>query len=189
MIEFDVRAHQGRLVLAHDALDALRRPCVRLERALEHLSDPRFARIRLNLDLKQAGLEAGTLYALERFGLTDRALFSSHLPLVLDRIRALDPTVRTGVSVGGRLLRHRQHWGDWRVAVAEAVARRRFDAVMANHRIIDAALVTAIRAHGGDLFAWTVDDRAIVERLRGVDVTGVVTNDPRIFYPLAAAAA
>ena len=186
MIEFDVRAHQGRLVLAHDAIDAIRRPCVRLERALEHLADPRFSRIRLNVDVKQSGIESGTLYALELSGLTDRSLISSHLPAVLDRVRTLDPSVRTGVSIGGRILRHRQHWGDWRVAVAEAVARRRFDAVMANHRIIDSALVTAIRAHGGELFAWTVDERSILERLRAAGVTGVVTNDPRIFQPLAA---
>src|SRR5215212_4556015 len=173
MIEFDVRAHHGRLVLAHDAVDAVRRPCARLDDALEHLSGPRFAQLRFNVDVKHAGVEAGTLYALERFGLTDRSLVSSHIPLVLDRMRELDPSVRTGVSIGGRLLRHRQHWGDWRVAVVEAVARRRFDAVMANHRIVDAALVTAIRAHAGELFAWTVDDRGIVERLRTAGVTGV----------------
>lgn len=188
MIEFDVRAQQGRIVLAHDAIDAVRRPCVRLEQALAHLADPRFDGIRLNVDVKQAGVEAGTLYALERFGLTDRALISSHLPLVLDRMRALDPSVRTGVSIGGRLLRHRQRWGDWRVAVAEAVAHRRFDAVMANHRIVDASLVAAIRAHGGELFAWTVDDRKLVERLRRIGVSGVVSNDPRVFQPLAATA-
>ena len=188
MIEFDVRAHQGRLVLAHDALDARRRPCVRLEEALAHLADRRFDDIRLNVDVKQAGVEAGTLYALERYGLTDRALISSHLPLVLDTMRRLDPSVRTGVSIGNRLVRHRQHWGDWRVAVAEAVGRRRFDAVMANHRIVDAPLVNAIRARGGELFAWTVDDRARVEGLRRAGVTGVITNDPRIFQPLTAVA-
>ena len=188
MIEFDVRSHQGRLVLAHDPIDARRRPCVRLEHALAHLADPRFSRLHFNVDVKQAGIEAGVLYALERYCLTDRSLISSHLPAVLDRMRALDPSVRTGVSIGGRLLRHRQHWGDWRVAVAEAVARRRFDAVMANHRIVDSALVTAIRSHGGDLFAWTVDDRGVVARMRSAGVTGVVTNDPRIFHPLTAAA-
>jgi glycerophosphoryl diester phosphodiesterase len=188
MIEFDVRAHHGRLVLAHDALDARRRPCVRLERALSHLSDARFDGVHFNVDVKQLGVEAATLFALERFGLTDRALISSHLPLVLDRMRKLDPSVRTGVSIGNRLLRHRQHWGDWRVAVAEAVGRRRFDAVMANHRIVDSALVAAIRAHGGELYAWTVDDRSRVDRMRDAGVTGVITNDPRIFQPLTATA-
>ena len=188
MIEFDVFAHHGRLVLAHGPIDARRRPCVRLEHALEHLSDPRFAGLHFNVDVKQGGIEAGTLYALERFGLTDRALISSHLPLVLDQMRRLDPSVRTGVSIGGRIVRRRQHWGDWRVAVTEAIARRRFDAVMANHRIVDNALVAAIRANGGELFAWTVDDRGLIERLRDAGVTGVISNDPRIFHPLVATA-
>ena len=181
MIEFDVRERHGRLVLAHDPLDVRRRECVRLDDALAHLASPRFDGIQFNVDVKQTGIEAATLYALERYGLTDRALISSQLPVVLDRMRELDPSVRTGVSIGGRLARRRHHWGDWRVVVAEAVARRRFDAVMAHHRIVDVALVRAIRAAGGDLFAWTVDDRERVPFLRQAGVTGVITNDPRIF--------
>jgi glycerophosphoryl diester phosphodiesterase len=52
---------------------------------------------------------------------------------------------------------------------------------MANHRIVDTPLVNAIRAHGGELFAWTVDDRTRLAQLREAGVSGVVTNDPRIF--------
>ena len=90
MIEFDVRARQGRLVLAHYPVDPRRRPCLRLEEALEHLSRPAFHGIRFNVDVKQTGIEAPLLYALERFGLTDSALFSSQPAVVLDRLRALD---------------------------------------------------------------------------------------------------
>jgi glycerophosphoryl diester phosphodiesterase len=188
MIEFDVRPYEGRLVLAHGALEPRMRHCLTLDQALAHLSGARFADLRFNVDVKATGCEAGTLYALERFGLTDRSLISSHLIAVLDRFRELDPTVRTGVSVAGRLLRRSQGWGDWRTAVADAVGRRRFDAVMAHHRIVDGALATAIRERGGELFAWTVDDRSLIDHLRDAGVSGVITNDPRIFQPGAVAA-
>jgi glycerophosphoryl diester phosphodiesterase len=188
MIEFDVRPHEGRLVLAHGALEPRMRRCVTLDQALAHLSGPRFADVSFNVDIKAPGCEAGTLYALERYGLTDRALISSRLVGVLDRFRELDPTVKTGVSVAGRLLRHGQGWGDWRSAVADAVAQRRFDAVMAYHRILDRAFAAAIRDRGGEVYAWTVDDRATIERLRTAGVSGVITNDPRIFQPVVAAA-
>jgi glycerophosphoryl diester phosphodiesterase len=39
------------------------------------------------------------------------------------------------------------------------------------------------RAHGLGLpvLAWTVDDRAELERVTACGVDGVITNDPRIF--------
>jgi glycerophosphoryl diester phosphodiesterase len=183
MIEFDVRAHQGRLVLAHWPIDLHLRPCLRLDQALRHLSTGRFGDVHFNVDVKQPGCEAATLYALERFGLTDRALISSHLVSVVDRFRELDPSVKTGVSVGNRLLRRYQGWGDWREAVLGAIERKRFDAVMAMHRIIDAPLVEALRERNGEIYAWTVDDRKVIDRLRTLGVDGVVTNDPRLFLP------
>ena len=181
MIEFDVRVRRGRLVVAHTPFDARVPGCLSLDRALAHLATPRFAELRFDADVKQIGGEAALLDALERSGLTDRVLVSSQLMGVLDRVRALDPSVRTGVSIGGRVLRHLQRWGGWRAGVLEAVAARRFDAVMAHHTLVDATLSEAVRERGGELFAWTVDDRAGIARLRDAGVTGVITNDPRLF--------
>src|SRR4051794_27451548 len=51
MIEFDVRAGRGGLVLAHTPLHA-RAPCPSLDRALAHLATPRFDGVELNVDVK-----------------------------------------------------------------------------------------------------------------------------------------
>ena len=179
MIEFDVRADRGRLVLAHSPLDLRLRRCLPLDRALDVLAAPRFAELRFNVDVKERGLEAATLYALERFGLTDRSLISSRIPEVLDRFRSLDPSVRVGVSVGGPLTRRRPPFG----ALLADVAARRFDALMVHHPLVDADLVTAARERAAEVFAWTPDDRAAIERLSRLDVGGVITNDPRLFAP------
>jgi glycerophosphoryl diester phosphodiesterase len=177
MIEFDVRAHRGELRLAHAPLDARLRRGPTLHEALRHLSGPRFAGLRFDVDVKQAGAEAAILYALETFGLTDRSLVSCPAPRVLDRFRALDPSLRLGLSV-----RRRRRCA----AVLAGLEQRRYDAVMAHHRLVDGALVAAVRERAGELYAWTADERRLVDRLRDVGVSGVISNDPRLFAPAVA---
>ena len=67
-----------------------------------------------------------------------------------------------------------------------ALRRGRVDAIMANWRIVTPRLVDAVRAAGGDLYAWTVDDAARIRALASLGVTGVISNDPRLFSALAA---
>jgi glycerophosphoryl diester phosphodiesterase len=174
MIEFDVRARDGVPVLAHSPLDLRFRRGPTLSSALRHLAGPRFRDLRFDVDVKQDGIEAATLHALEAAGLTDRCLISCSSAAVLDRFRALDPSVRTGLSV-----RRRRD----RPAVLRALEARRFDAVMAHHRIVDPAFSSRVQERAGELFAWTVDERAGVERMRAAGVSGCITNDPRLFAP------
>src|SRR3954453_18699188 len=106
MIEFDVRASQGHLVLAHGPLDALLRDCPTLDQALDPLPQPRFSDVELNVDVKSAGCEDAILDSLRRHGMEGRALVSSRVVSVLDRIKELDARVQCGISVGSRLPRH-----------------------------------------------------------------------------------
>src|SRR3954451_12295242 len=77
MIEFDVRAKGRELVVAHTVWDARRPGCPTLRAALNHLAGRRFDGLQIYVDVKQPGIEAATLYALEVAGLTDRCLISS----------------------------------------------------------------------------------------------------------------
>ena len=42
-------------------------------------------------------------------------------------------------------------------------------------------LVDAVHAEGGEVYVWTVDDAARIEKLRALGVHAVITNDPRLF--------
>jgi glycerophosphoryl diester phosphodiesterase len=181
MIEFDVRCHSGELLLAHTRWDARVGHCPSLSAALAHLVQPRFRELELNLDIKSAGCESAVVDALHQFRVDGRALVSSQMPSVVDRVRQLDATLRTGISIGGRISRGRQRWGDWREAVLAAIRARRFDAVMAYHALVDAPLVAGVADAGGEIHAWTVDDRRGIDRLAGLGIHGIVTNDPRLF--------
>ena len=181
IVEFDVRAWRGELVLAHTALHARRGASLRLHDALAHLSLRRFRELGLNVDVKHVGCEHALLDGLRRAGLLERTLVSSQVPAVLDRVRALEPRARTGVSIGGRLARASRRWHDWRAQVLAGIAQRRWDALMAQHRLIDAGLLEDVVLRRGLLFAWTVNERAAIDGLRALGVHGIATADPRLF--------
>lgn len=181
MIEFDVRAHRGELVLAHTIYHARRGHRLPLNDALAHLSGARFREIELNVDLKHPGCEAALLDALHRWQLLERTLISSQVHSVLDRVRELEPAARVGISVGNRVARMSRRWRDWRGEVMEGLASRRWDALMAQHRLVDEALLADVSARRARLYAWTVNERVGIERLLGLGVHGIATGDPRLF--------
>ncbi len=181
MVEFDLRAWRGELVLAHTILDARRPGALRLDQALAHLSSPRFRDVELNVDLKHLGCEALLLERLRATGLLARTLISCQVPAVLDRVRSLEPAARTGISVGGRAARMSRRWRDWRAHVLAGLAERRWDALMAQHRLVDERLLADVTGRGALLYAWTVNERAAIERLRALGVHGITSADPRLF--------
>jgi len=180
-LEFDVRAWRGELVLAHTVLHARLGGSVKLDDALAHLAARRFDGVGLIVDLKHVGCEPAVLAGLRREGLLERSVLSSQVPAVLDRVRLLYPEARTGISVGGRLARASRRWRDWRAQVLQGLGARRWDALMAQHRLIDASLLEQVASRGAELYAWTVNERAAIDALRALGVDGIVTADPRLF--------
>ena len=61
------------------------------------------------------------------------------------------------------------------------MAAGRCDAIMAHWRLVSPRLVETVRDAGGELYVWTVDDAKRIRRLEDLGVTGVITNDPRLF--------
>jgi glycerophosphoryl diester phosphodiesterase len=181
MVEFDVRAWDGELVLAHTVLHARRGGNVRLHEALAHLAGRRFSDVELNVDVKHVGCEPALLDHLHRASLLDRTLISSQVPGVLDRVRAVEPRARVGISVGGRLARLSHRWRDWRAVALAGIHGGRWDALMAQHKLVDGGLLHDVIDRGGRLYAWTVNERAAIAHLRQLGVHGIATADPRLF--------
>ena len=180
VIEFDVRAWEGRLVLAHTIFHARWTRCLALGQALDHLALARFAAVGLNADVKHAGCEPELLDGLRRRGLLGRTIVSSQVRAVVDRVRTLDPGVRTAISVGGAMARRSRRWRDWRAEVLHDLHRGRYDALMAYHRLVDGRLVADVRERGGSVIAWTINEAGALAPLRAAGVDGVVTGDPRL---------
>jgi glycerophosphoryl diester phosphodiesterase len=198
MIEFDILSERpdgsGRLLLAHD-YGALNASSLTLEQGLQHLAGSSYDGIELDVDVKIPGYGRRVVEALRAFGLVERSLVSATYPAELDLMRSIEPALRVGWSVP----RARRDYTDslltrlpalamlvgyraWlpRRARAELLAGR-FHAIMAHWRLATPALLRAVRAGGGELYVWTVDDAAQVARLTEMGVDGIITNDPRLF--------
>ena len=181
MVEFDVREYRGELVLAHSIFHQRLPGNLRLHDALAHLSQPRFDGVELNVDVKRTGYEPRVVEELRRAGLIERTIVSSQIPLVLDHLRQIEPRLRLGVSVGGRVARVSHRWRDWRSGVLGGMGARRWDVLMAQYRLVDARLLEQVAERSGRLFAWTVNERLAIQRLAGLGVHGITTADPRLF--------
>lgn len=203
MIEFDVLPETGseRLVLAHDPLDAAARDPETLEQGLGHLADTPFAEVELDVDLKMPGYELRVVEALREHGLVQRTLISSQYRSSLALIRAAEPSLRLGWSVP----RLRRDPFRYRLLVpgamagllalrealplraARAIRSGAVDALMAHYRLVTPRLVRSVARAGGELYVWTVDELPRLQALADLGVSGLISNDPRLFADLRAA--
>ena len=200
MIEFDVlpedreRPAESRLLLAHDYSHDLAH-ALTLEQGLAHLAAPEFAGLELDVDLKVPGYEDRVVQALRDHGLVERTLVSTTFMRSLVAVRAIEPRLRLGWSVPRARKDYTRSWL-YRIPAYAAIGRikrrlpdaarehleaGRCDALMVHWRLVTERLVEVVQAAGGELYVWTVDDAPRIRRLEAMGVTGVITNDPRLF--------
>ena len=203
MIEFDVLSEQrdgtGELYLVHDYKELAHRAAagenVTLEEGLAHFATEAYAGIELDVDLKIPGYEERVVEALRRHGLLERTLISTMETSSLQIIRGLEPSVRLGWSVPKVRRNYLAHPATKPLALvlilfarfvlprrlARAVRAGEVDAIMSHESLVTAGFWKAIREAGGELYVWTVDDAQRIAELERLGVTGVITNDPRLF--------
>jgi glycerophosphoryl diester phosphodiesterase len=195
MIEFDVLRTRTRVVLAHDFGDVASRSPLTLDEGLAYLAGKSFAGIGFVVDLKLPGYEPEVVEALRAHDLIDRALISTQYRQSLALIREAEPALRLGWTVPklrrdpfrslATTLPAMAALQAVRLALpaqaAAAVRTRQCDALMAHWRLVTARLVRRVREAGGELYVWTVDEPSRIRALEALGVTGVITNDPRLF--------
>jgi glycerophosphoryl diester phosphodiesterase len=204
MVEFDVlpenRDGSGRLVLAHDFDVVERGGAVTLEEGLAHFAQDAWAGVELDVDMKLAGYERRVVDALRAHGLAERALISTMEEASLPLVREAAPQIRLGWSVP----KIRRNPLDRRLTrvpamllaqyarrilpgrAASAIRDGRIDALMCHWALVSGRLVQRIGEAGGELYVWTVDDAERIAALERLGVTGIITNDPRLFGAAAA---
>jgi len=197
MIEFDVLPEDlhhpadSRLLLAHDYTHDLAH-ALTLDEGLAHLAG---LDVELDVDLKLPGYEARVVEALRVHGLVERALISTTFMRSLVAVRELEPRLRLGWSIPRARRDYTASWHTKLLAYAAIgrirrrlpdvarshLAAGRCDAIMAHWRLVSPRLVETVTDAGGELYVWTVDDAKRIRRLEDLGVTGVITNDPRLF--------
>jgi glycerophosphoryl diester phosphodiesterase len=203
MIELDVlpeRAGERRLILAHDYEDAAEREPLTLEEGLSHLASEPFGALDFIVDLKLPGYELVVVEALAQAGLKDRSMISTTYRDSLVLLREAGAGIRVAWSVprakrdylrsvlmaGPALVALRVMRRTLPRRAATALREGLCDALSAHWRLVSRSLVAAVEDAGGELYVWTVDDAPRIRELARLGVTGVITNDPRLFDPQAA---
>jgi glycerophosphoryl diester phosphodiesterase len=199
MVEFDVLPESldggARLLLAHDLHDIGARTPLTLDEGLAHFSQDAWTGVDLIVDLKLPGYEERVVAAIRERGAEERVLVSTMETASLDRLRVVAPDVRIGWSVPrirknpfeSRLTAAPAYVGMHLLRqvlprrAAQALREGRCDAVMANHHLVTEGLVRAVLDNGGELYVWTVDLGDRIAAFERLGVTGVITNDPRLF--------
>lgn len=201
-VEIDVLEHRGRLLVAHDSGDLAHPVPLPFDEALAALSAAVPARTGLIVDLKAVGYERAVVDVLRELELTDRTLVSTMLPASLAALRAVAPSVRRGLSVPRARRNYLAHPVTRPVALALMAGVSRMlppraratigsglaHAIMAHWAVVTPALVAAVHGAGGELYAWTVDDPVRLRRVQALGVTGVISNEATLFWPVGSEA-
>jgi glycerophosphoryl diester phosphodiesterase len=206
-IEFDVLwledAHlpleqRAPLVVAHDWGDAARRTPLTLTEALDAFREPPLDQVEIDLDIKLPGREEELVEALRERGLTERAMISTAELYSLGRILQLAPELRRGWT-------YPKVTKDWNAKpwakpllpvalrgmryqlpglAAQQLPKLEVEAMWVYHPLVSARLARICKLAGVELIAWTVDDEKRMRQLIEAGVSGICSNDPRLFAKL-----
>jgi glycerophosphoryl diester phosphodiesterase len=192
VVEVDVAGRAGELVLAHSE-DVAHAGSPGLDEALAHFAAHADPAVAIQLDVTPRGVEAPVTAALRSHGLVERALVSSTFADVLRRVRELEPGVATalGYPYDRAQVAERRLVPDVFVRAALKALRTtlphrvirmasaaRADALSLHHVVVSAEAVRRCHVGGVAVLAWTVNDRAALDRVLAFGVDGVVTDDP-----------
>jgi len=188
-VELDVlRAPDGSLVLAHGPAIPPGAPPL-----AAGLARARDLGLLVQLDVKLGGAEAEIAAALESAGLRGRSFVSSFsLPTLVDFAAAAPwlprsftyPDDRFGVAQRPSF---RPFVGPGRAVVQRLLPRRlpaRLAAAQAaaatlHWAVVTPAVVAACRAHGAEVYVWTVNDPALARTLVEMGADAIISDDPR----------
>jgi glycerophosphoryl diester phosphodiesterase len=151
-----------------------------LEEVLEAFPEQRFA---IEIKQLQPRIQDAVVQLLDDTGSTDRAQIASFFDDVLIELRAARPDVIT--SMGTAEIVQFQTLQPEQEDAYQAPAR----VIQAPMSLVDADFVAKAIRTGVAVHAWTVNDPADMEVLLGINVHGVITDDPAALAEILAAAA
>jgi glycerophosphoryl diester phosphodiesterase len=203
-IEFDVLwlldshlplEQRAPLVVAHDWADAERRTPLALTEALDAFLAPPLDKVEIDLDIKLPGREEEIVAALRERDLIERAMVSTMELHTLGRILDLEPKLRRGWT-------YPKVTKDWTSRpwakpalmaalvgmryrlpglAAEKLPRFGVEAMWVYHPLVSPRLARICKLAEVELIAWTVDDEGRMRKLVEAGVSGLCSNDPRLF--------
>jgi glycerophosphoryl diester phosphodiesterase len=206
-IEFDViwlrdaelpLEQRAPLMVAHDWEAQASRAPLPLTEALDAFLEPPLDQVEIDLDIKLPGREEEFVEALRERDLIDRAMISTMEMHTLKRVLELEPKLRRGWTFP-KTSRDwtKRPWAKPAMKAALAGMRLQLPGIAAEklpkfgvfamwvyHPLVSPKLAGICKRCGVELIAWTVDDEPRMRKLVEMGVTGLVSNDPRLYANL-----
>lgn len=165
VVQHDPALPDGRLVARHD-LEELRRGVSTGERPSTLAEVLALVRDRafLFVEIKSREIEPQVIEELRRS--PARCAIHSFDHVAMRRVRELAPALPTGILLASRLIR-----------TVDAMRAAGSQTVWQSGAFVDRALVDEVRAAGGSVIAWTVNEPDEIRRLARLGVAGICTDD------------
>jgi len=137
------------------------------------------SRAQLYIELKGQQTPAVVVATLRAAGFVDQAIVGSFFPWLPQKVKFLEPSLRTSVLVAWRD-RHAD-FIDWALAVGADYIHPCWESGSpAPHKLLTPELVTAIRRQELGIIVWHEERPEELRELVQLDVDGICTNTPDI---------
>lgn len=124
-------------------------------------------KIKLNIELKDCGSEAGiagqVVSLIEKYNMESECSVSSVRYDYLQQVKGISAGIQTGLIINSRV-----PLSDYGTV----------DFFSVNYRILDQIMADEIHSEGKELHVWTVNSRTVINEICGMHVDNIITNDP-----------
>jgi glycerophosphoryl diester phosphodiesterase len=147
--------------------------------ALAQVIDLVRGRAQLYIELKGQQTPAAVVDTLRQMDFCDQAIAGSFYPWLPQKIKFLEPTIRTSVLVASR--DQPANFIDWALAIeADYVHPCWEHGSPMPHKLLTLDLIAGIRGHGLGIILWHEERPEELRELIKLDVDGICTNTPDV---------
>ena len=145
-------------------------------------------RAQLYIEMKGQQTPAAVVDTLRRTAFIDQAIAGSFYPWLPQKVKFLEPAIRTSVLIATR--DRQAPFIDWVLAVEADYVHPCWErALPTPHELLTPDLIAAIRGHGLGIVLWHEERPEELRELVKLDVDGICTNTPDVLAAILKAPA
>ncbi|MBD2460105.1 glycerophosphodiester phosphodiesterase [Oscillatoria sp. FACHB-1407] len=190
MVEFDVRRTRDRVLIIHHDAEINQKPIRQLTYAQVQAFDPDIpkleeaialcrGRVRLDVELKEAGYEKRVLELLSRYFSKDEFVITSFHPFAINAVKRLCPDIKTGFLFGYGTVDFCRSLRFGSKAVSDRIREMRADFIAPHWELLDTDLLSRVVTGRMPIWVWTVNEASVIEHLLNDSrIEGIITDKP-----------